>query len=266
LITIYKISLSRWFSIFFSSLVLLGAVFLSGCSHKGTGQFPTISGTGKGGAFIEKLRSLAVSVTSVTVTGRVSLTLNGKQLPSVKVRAYLVSKVKGDWIRIRGFGPFGVTVFDLLAKGNMAWLYLPRQGRYYEGSRFFTKYGNMDVKTAVTVIEMLLNPWSPARLCSLEPMTCPQGESSHVCLKGNFLERSILFVYRYDLVPERFYCRDIELKFFPPTIQGELYPKGASFFFKNANINGKLIINKAVFNSLSGQEKLFDQGLFKGKM
>ncbi len=244
------------------ALFLIAILLMHSCSWRGTSKPPSVGLTVQGGSYEQKLRNLASSLKSITVTGRLYLTFKKEQLPSVKIKAYLLSKPDGSFLRVKGFGPFGVTVFDLLAKGNRAWIYLPRQGKYYSGSRFFTEYGNLDVRTAVTIIEMLLNPWVPARLCHLKAVSCKGRGEDYVCFKGSFLGKMILFVYHQNLSPKSFLSEDVELNFKSQMSGNDIYPKEASFIFKKGEIWGNLKIDRVTTNSLPDENVLFNESYF----
>ncbi len=209
---------------------------------------------------MQDLLDRAMQLDCISIEGRLKLSLNGKDHPSVKIRVWLISKRNGSFVRIKGFAPLGVTVFDFLAKKDMAWVYLPRYGKVYRGEIFFTSYGNIDVKTAIRIVELIVNPWSPARYCHLEEVMCNANISNLLCFKARFLNNIVFFEYLKDLSPHRFYSEAFQIFF---KHEGDsVYPKRIDFYLEKGAIKGRFVVSKVGFSPLDENGPLFDESFF----
>jgi len=245
---------------FLTLVLLVFSSMIYGCSMFQGGQVAIVPPIKRSDSFLHDLIRRGIQLDSVSIEGRLSLTINGKDHPSVKIRAWLVSKSEGSFVRIKGLAPLGVTVFDLLAKKDRAWIYLPRSGKVYKGNRFFTSYGSMDVVTAVKVIEMIINPWSPARYCDLKQTRCIPDTLPLHCFKAKFFDMLVTFEYLDDLSPRRFYSKGFQVSF--EMEGGSGYPKKVEFYLDKANIKGELIVSKASFSPVYADGPLFDEFFF----
>ena len=231
-----------------------------GCSLFQKGQVTVVPPVKRSGNFLQDLVNKAMQFDCISIEGRLKLVLNGKEHPSVKIRVWLISKNNTSLVRIKGLGPFGVTVFDFLAKENKAWIYLPRSGRVYKGEVFFTSYGNIDVKTAIKMIELIANPWSPARYYDLEKTMCNINISHLSCFKTRFLNNTVFFEYLDDLSPYRFYSQAFEILFKNEGDSG--YPKRIDFYLEKGAIKGRFVVSKVSFSPLDENSPLFDESFF----
>ncbi len=209
----------------------------------------------------------ALFFSSMRLSGRLKLQTRDREFPWVRINAWLVSGEGESYLRIKGFAAFGITVFDLLAKGERVWIDLPRSGKVYEGSRFFTSYGSINVKTAIHAMEMILNPWSPIRYISLEEVPCQKKEQvALACLKGQFMGHTFTFEYALeDLLPHRFYSKEMEVLFSGKTGANGCYPWQVQFFLSRAGIRGRLIVSNIRRVDIGPESQLFDQAYFLGK-
>ncbi len=219
------------------------------------------------GIFQRDILKRALFFSSIRLSGRLKLQARDRELPWVRINAWLVSGEGESYLRIKGFAAFGITVFDLLAKGERAWIYLPRSGKLYEGSRFFTSYGSINVKNAIRAMEMILNPWSPLRYIPSEEAPCQKKE--HValaCFKGVFMGRTFTFEYALeDLLPHRFYSKEMEVLFLGKTGENGCYPGQVQFFLSRAGIRGRLTVSNIRRVHIGPESQLFDESYFLGK-
>ncbi len=248
-------------------VLLLSSSLFFGCSlfKKKT---PAISSLPqRTGVFQRDILKRALFFSSMRLSGRLKLQAREREFPWVRINAWLVSGEGGSYLRIKGFAAFGITVFDLLAKEERAWIYLPRSGKVYEGSHFFTNYGSINVKNAVRAMEMILNPWSPVRYISLEEVPCQKKE--HValaCFKGGFMWRTFTFEYVLeDLLPHRFYSKEMEVLFSGKTGENGCYPGQVQFFLSRAGIRGRLTVSNIRRVDIGPESQLFDESYFLGK-
>ncbi len=221
----------------------------------------------RSGVLQKDLLKRALFFSSIKLSGRLKLKAKGKEFPSVRINAWLLSMGSSSYLRIKGFTAFGITLFDLLAKGEQAWVYLPRSKRVYEGSRFFTSYGSIDVKSAIRAMEMVLNPWSPVRYTTLKEVQCQEEQPEGLtCLKGGFLGRPFIFKYSLsDLSPITFYSSDMELFFSGKFPKVPVFSKEITFFLYKAETVGKLTLSNIQCIALSPESQLFDDSYFLGK-
>lgn len=248
--------------------LLMILCLLHGCvlfTKQPTLQIPAVKRTGNPEADI---RNRAESIKSLEIRGRLHITVRGKKYPSFNAAIWFLSQGNADFIRIRGSGPLGVTIFDLLADKQQAWIYLPRKGKILKGNTFFTSYGNIGVKTAIKLMEVCLNPWSPARYCRLTKKGASKkkntGSDYFQCkLAGQTL---LLHYDPYSLMPLSFEGETAAIKFQNgPGNSGNQYPKRISFYLKRDNTAGSLQVNEVRANTLSLENTIFDRRLFSQK-
>ncbi len=254
----YTVRTAVALTLLFSLLNMSGGCSLLRGSVHGVAQPPE-----RTGRVLEDLYTRAQFFRSITLSGRLKLTVKGHDLASVKIRSWLLSTRSRRYMRIRGFAPFGITVFDFLSRGDNAYIYLPRAGKVLEGSRFFTSYGSIDVKDGVKVMESLLNPWAPANSLVLQQVACSKGNGGVVCLMGNFLSEPFIFEYlRDNLAPSRFYSADCDVSFSQGLKTIPVYPRQIRFRFYRAAVSGTLTISRVAVVDLSPKSPLFDQSPF----
>ena len=249
-------------------MMLLSLALLHGCGlfkeRRPVFQVPTVKRTGN---LRQDLLNRADSIKGLEIRGRLRITVRGKRFPSFNTSIWFFSHEDDLFLRIRGFGPLGVTVFDLLADREEAWIYLPQQGKIFKGNTFFTSYGNIDVETAIRLMEICLNPWSPARYC-LSPGHREHAEPSGrvtARLYCRFMGRKL--VLDYDLLsfmPLKFESGLAAIAF--KAGEGNLastYPEEISFSLKRDGIRGSLVVKEVKFNSLSDRSPVFDKDIFR---
>ncbi len=217
----------------------------------------------KTGDLKQDLLNRAKSIESLKIQGRLKISNRTSKFPSFNCAIWFFSKKGKLLLRIRGSGPFGVTVFDLLADRREVWIYLPQQGKILKGNTFFTDYGNISVDKAIRLMEMCLNPWSPARYCS--PMRLLKNGSNGIaslvcCLFG----QDITLSYRLPgLTPIIFDSGLTSITFSTSQeLEADAYPREISFLLKNDGIKGTLSIREIKFNNLSPNSPIFDRALF----
>ena len=248
-------------------MFILCLASLTGCSFWGKQSQEMVRVPERSGVLYQDLLKRSLFFSSIKLSGRLKLKAKGKELPSVRINAWLLSRGANSYLRIKGFAAFGITVFDLLAKGERAWIYLPRSKRVYEGSGFFTSYGSIDVKNAIRAMEMVLNPWSPAKYVTLREVQCQEEEQEDLtCLKGDFLGHHFIFKYRSrDLFPITFYSSDMALRYSSQSPITPIYPREITFFLYRAEARGKLTLSDIQLIALSPENQLFDESYFLGK-
>jgi len=219
----------------------------------------------KTGDLKRDLLGRAHDIKSLDVKGRLHVTDRGRKLPSFNARIWFYRQDESLFLRIRGSGPLGVTVFDLLACGNEAWIYLPSKNRILKGNTFFTSYGNIGVETAIKLMEICLNPWVPARYCRF-PATMEQTGSagSLIRLKCRFLGQNLVLRYRLDsLMPVSFESSLADITFTSTRPESlNRYPERISFHLKKEGIQGTLAVNEVKFNTLSPESPVFNRAIF----
>ncbi len=213
----------------------------------------------KTGVFREDLLRKASSITSIEIRGRMHVVKNGEQIPSFNVSIWYFNHNGNIRIRMRGSGPMGIAVFDLLADNRQAWIYLPSEGRVITGNTFFTSYGRIDVKTAIKLMEICLNPWSPAGFC--KETGCREEQKDTGCLACMFMNHKLHLEYDRDsLMPVSFESSAAVMEF---TAQaGTGYPGRISFYMPEDKMSGSLEIKEARFNRLSMESPVFEKALF----
>ena len=248
-------------------MFLLCLASLSGCSLFGKRAQEVAPPPERSGVLQKDLFKRALFFSSIKLSGRLKLKAKGKEFPSVRIKAWLLSKGASSYLRIKGFAAFGITLFDLLAKGEQAWVYLPKSKKVYEGSRFFTSYGSIGVKSAIRAMEMVLNPWSPVRYVKLKEIQCHEEKQKGLtCLKGSFLGRPFIFKYLLsDLSPITFYSSDMVLLFSGNCPKNTVYPREIAFFLYRAETWGKITLSDIQRIALSPESQLFDESYFLGK-
>jgi len=253
---------------FFLVILLLFLFIFGGCAPLQRGGTPVLPPVEISGDFLHALQQRALQLNSITIEGRLKMRTKTKQLPSVKIKAWLHSRDNEVFLRIKGLAALGITVFDLLVRGDKCWIYLPRSRKTFEGKRFFTSYGSMDVTTATKIIEMLLNPWSPSLYCNMRQVVCPSSfkDEKDICFEAQFLKMPILFEYNNNLAPRRFLSKTLAVEFFTDTKSRSIYPKRIIFQLANPEISGELLILNARFDALSSDSPLFDQGPFRKRL
>ena len=245
------------------SALLCVLFFMGACSlvKKGPSPgplFPTVSGI-----FLEDLKNRANTVESVTVTGRLRLKKGPKWLPSVRIKAWYIKRQEESFLRIKAFASFSITVFDLLSKNGHCWIYLPRSGKVYEGSTFFTSYGNIGVQAATDLIGIVLNPWSPARELKLFEQACSEDHGLR-CFRARFMGQETVFEYLDDLSPTRFYSKDVTILFHQE--RSHAFPDRISFSIKRAGLSGILSVSDYKINNLKPDSLLFHEEFFLRKL
>ena len=213
------------------------------------------------GSLRTDLISRAKSIRSISIAGRIWLSIRGRKFPSVKVNAWLYTGDNRRLLRLRGSGPFGMAVFDLLADNKDAWIYLPKEGRIYRGNEWATSYGTIDIDTALHVAEMCLNPWSPVMHAYFREVSCNGTDLNRLCLSGRMLGRHFRLEYSMDsLSPVGFYASDVEIEFKTGSDTG--YPEDITFSIGREGISGRFHVKKAGFNSIPADNGLFDREIF----
>jgi len=207
------------------------------------------------------LRARAESIRGINIVGRIWLSIHGRKLPSVKVNAWLYAGRDMRLLRFRGYGPFGMTVFDLLADDGEAWIYLPKEGKVYKGNEWATSYGRVDIETALRVAQMCLNPWSPVMHTYFREIPCPGTAPDIECLSGRMLGRRFRLEYNRDSLAHVGFCaRDVEIEFKSDHDRAGMdYPSEIIFSMKREGISGRLKVKKAKFNNISANSSLFDR-------
>ncbi len=248
-------------------LLLVSSGLFFGCALFKKKTSATSSFPQRTGVFQRDILERAFFFSSMRLSGKLKLQARDREFPWVRINAWLLSMGGESYLRIKGLAAFGITVFDLLAKGERAWIYLPRSDKVYEGFRFFTSYGSINVKTAIRAMEMILNPWSPLRYIPSEEVPCQNKE--HValaCLKGDFMGRTFTFEYGLeDLLPHRFYSKEMEVLFSGKIGESGGYPGQVQFLLSRAGIRGRLTVSNIRRVDLGPESKLFDQAYFLGK-
>ncbi len=236
---------------------LCGCSLFRGPSGPIIGPVPKKTGDLRG-----DLLARAESIKGLDIRGRLCMTNRGRKLPSFNVHIWFFSQGQDLHLRIRGSGPLGITVFDLLADRNEAWIYLPSKGRIFKGNTFFTSYGNIDVETAIRLMEICLNPWVPACYCrfpgTLEPL---EKGKNLVKLNCRFLARNIVASYQQtSLMPVNFRSSLADITF--ESKASNSYPEKISFNLKRDGIKGTLIVKDVKFNTLSTNSPVFNRSIF----
>ena len=210
---------------------------------------------------IDDLLTRANSIKNVSIYGRFKLEKGGEHIQSVRLRCWLMTNGGEKRLRLRGYGPFGIALFDLLSDGKRAYIYLPRSKKLYNGRGFFTKYGKIDVALAMRLIEALLNPWSPLREKDTTNANCSQ--RGRICFRQRILSNTFSLIYFEDtLAPEKFYSKDIFIKFgYKQDFFENSYPKRINFYVKDGPVKGDLVIYEVRFNQRL-DKRLFDLGRF----
>ncbi len=236
---------------------LVSCLFFEGCSLFQKRPAPKIPFFKKTASPINDLLTRAHSIKNISIYGRFKLEKGGERIQSVKLRCWLMTDDGEKRLRLRGYGPFGIALFDLLSDGKRAYIYLPRSQRLYSGKGFFTKFGKVDVGLAIRLIEALLNPWSPLRDKDTTNVYCSQ--KGRICFKEKILSKTFRLIYFEDtLAPERFYSRDIFISFgYEKDFFESNYPKKINFFIKDGPVKGNLVIYEVRFNQRL-DERLFD--------
>ncbi len=220
--------------------------------------FPKVSGI-----FLEDLKNRANAIESVTVTGRLELKSGLKRLPSVRIKAWYLKRHEASFLRIKAFASFSITVFDLLSKNGHCWIYLPRAGKVYEGSTFFTNYGKIGVRAATDLIGIILNPWSPARELRLFEQDCFKNHGLR-CFRARFIGQEMVFEYFNDLSPRSFHSKDVTISFHQKKAHG--FPDRISFSIEKAGIVGTISISDYKINTIKPDSLLFHEDFFLKKL
>jgi len=221
----------------------------------------------KTGEIEQDLKNRADSIKSLQIKARLHLHDKTRRYPSFNCSIWFFSREDELFLRIRGLGPFGLSVFDLLADKTRVWIYLPDKGRVLKGNTFFTSYGNIDVKTAIRLMEICLNPWSPIRFCQILGIhKGNRGTSRIVSLHGRFLGQDLNLNYVLpSLAPLRFDSPIISITFKQKQWDRTIYPQEISFLLWKEGIGGRLVIKDVRFNSLSPKNRVFDSSLFNSR-
>ena len=250
------------------AFLLMILCLISGCglfTKQTPLQVPVVKRTGN---LETDLLNRAESIKSLEIRGRLHITAGDKKYPSFNAAVWFVSHRDADFLRIRGSGPFGVTIFDLLADQQEAWIYLPKEGKILKGNTFFTSYGNIGVKAAIRLMEICLNPWAPARYCHLTAKdTSKKGKPDSGYFRCKVAGQALLLHYDpYSLMPLSFEGRTAAIKFENrPDHSDSQYPERISLYLKRDRIAGSLLINEIKINTLSAENTIFDRKLFSAK-
>ena len=245
--------------------LLMALCLLPGCAlftKQAPLQVPTVKRTGN---LETDLLNRAESIKSLEIRGRLHITAGDRNYPSFNAAVWFVSEKDAGFLRIRGSGPFGVTIFDLLADRQEAWIYLPGEGKILKGNTFFTSYGNIGVKTAIKLMEICLNPWSPARYCRLTGIDEAQrGNPESGYFQCHLEGQALLLHYDpYSLMPLSFEGKAAVIRFENGQGgSGGQYPKRISFYLKRDRIAGSLQVHEVRADTLSPDSAIFDRKLF----
>ncbi len=209
------------------------------------------------------LLNRANSIRSLDIRGRLKIAGRDRKFPSFNARIWFFSSGDDLLLRIRGSGPLGVTVFDLLADRDEAWIYLPSQNRILRGNTFFTSHGSIGVETAIRLMEICLNPWVPAGHCQFpEKLEKTEGGEIIARLGCRLLGRNLVVRYRLSsLMPVSIESNLANITFSTSSPQ-EQYPDRISFHLKKDGIEGSLSVRQVKFNTLSPDSTVFEKALF----
>jgi hypothetical protein len=99
---------------------------------------------------------------SLEISARVRITEQGKRGPWVGCSIWLYDAPYASGLRMRGAGPFGMTLFDILSVGGNTTIRLPRDQQEFSG-RFFSLWKRqLDAEELKGLIILALKPWKAA--------------------------------------------------------------------------------------------------------
>jgi len=252
-------------------LIVLGLFhllfFLTGCSlfkSQPVVQMPPVKRTGDP---IQDIRTRADRIRSIEIRGRLSIRTRIRKYRSFSVAIWFYSHSGRLNLRIRGSGPLGVSVFDLLADRQEAWIYVPREGKILKGNTFFTSHGSIGVDAAIQLMEICLNPWSPVRNCSStkKEYKAERKDGRMVArIKCRFLGHDLALSYDLSsLEPLTFDSSLATISFRAgDSDQATFYPREISFNLKKDGICGTLKVQQVKVNTISPDSPIFERSIF----
>lgn len=248
------------------ALLLLLAFNLISCSNfKREQPLSLPNNISRSENFKNDLKKLAKNIKSLIITGRIKLYNEKKSTPWIKFKLWFEHGSLSS-LRLKAIGPFGVTIFDMIAKGGNVWIYVGKEGKVYSGNAFFTQYGKIDVKTGLTLLEMLINPWSPSLYSDLKETKCPTYATNKLyCFSSLVLNKNFVFWYKKDLSPKRFYAKDIIdiiFNYYKGESNKLLYPNSIKFYLKKSKLHGKLKVKDVAFNRTFNKSIIFNERQF----
>ena len=254
-------------------MLVTASFLLAGCSlvtqPPPPGPVPVISGE-------EALSSIwleARQIRSLEVRARVRITEQEKPGPWVNCKVWMFDAPSSSALRMRGFGPFGMSLFDILSAGGHTTVRISRSGEEYSG-RFFSLWEHqVDAEKVKKLLILALKPWKMAETqgekrawnCSNDRicLSCRTGQEE---LEGGFRPvaaddgGSMEFLPLY-LKSSRFqvnYSGTIPVAYPEEGVKGPaLYPARIKVRAGPWHIRMELLVKSVAANSLSDESPVF---------
>ncbi len=126
---------------------------------------------------------------SLEISARVRITEQGERGPWVGCNIWLYDTPSFSGLRMRGAGPFGMTLFDILSLGGNTTIRLPRDQQEFSG-RFFSLWKRqLDAEELKRLIIVALKPWKVAEgVQDRDLLPCGNGR---ICFMGRCLSEVV---------------------------------------------------------------------------
>ena len=279
-----------------SVLAALFIVVISGCSifqtkSKQAAYPPSACRTGN---LLDDLGRIGSAIRSIDARARIQLELNGRKQPSISCTLKWYGADRSQLLRLTGYGPFGITLFDCLLKDNTFLLSIPSHKATYfsdltQGIDAQSRPGsisqNSRAASAAAQFRMALNPWNAAMTSRISEIFCPgfnenpfldsgstePSNASLVCYSSFVNQTRVWSAFDVNtLAPFAMETRDFKAYFngilsdSGHSLPCVKYPESIILILKKRDITIHISIKKISFNTITPWQAAFDRAPFMG--
>ncbi len=279
-----------------SVLAALFIVVISGCSIFQTkskqAAYPTSAC--RTGNLLDDLGRIGSAIRSIDARARIQLELNGRKQPSISCTLKWYGADRSQLLRLTGYGPFGITLFDCLLKDNTFLLSIPSHKATYfsdltQGIDAQSRPGsisqNSRAASAAAQFRMALNPWNAAMTSRISEIFCPgfnenpfldsgstePSNASLVCYSSFVNQTRVWSAFDVNtLAPFAMETRDFKAYFngilsdSGHSLPCVKYPESIILILKKRDITIHISIKKISFNTITPWQAAFDRAPFMG--
>ena len=245
---------------------------LGGCARPG-GVLPPAGGAWDDQAALEKIEAQAKGIRGLFLRGYVRLSYRGRSRPRVSFTLNWRRDREGDHLRVRGTGPLGMTVFDLLMDKKALWLYIPRYNRvFWQPAMPGTGREEPDasgyaLEPALLLREagLALNPWM-VTLCRYPSSSTGRTDITILCRRDGREGARASFRKDFTVCPYRLATRNMEIAYHGPAVlhglRNACYPAGVEVDLTRVPLHLEVEFRDTRANPLSEPPGTFDSSPF----
>lgn len=240
-VIIFKdIFLRRWSFYKVSSMIKsIFAIFLSvllgGCALVSSPNVVSVRPPRQiNGPVLYALGRQALLPFNLTAKAMIQFTLKGRPQPKIRGSINWVRAEDGLKLRITGFGPMGVTVFDCLVSRGWFYLYVPSHGVIYTASLDDSAENGCDLNGLADEAALILAPWTAYLKDGREVLDCPvwgvdNAPDDPLCIQFmEYGQKCVVGFARSTLAPVYFKLHGLDVRYDAPVAlsDGSPYPAG----------------------------------------